>query len=375
MAFTGNDPKDTYLGILTLGDDGGGPPIANTLHPTTLQAVLDAAYNASLLELSQDKVAFTGIMEASVSGITLDAAVPLEADDLITNQVLDKSDNNVGVFFVTGDPEGAVTGGIGSLVLRKDGSTGTSLYVKESGIGDTGWIPVDVVTTFLGLTDTPMVYSAEKWVRVNAGGTGLEFVDPPTVGLGNFNELADVPPLYGGFGGFVVAVNLAETGLTFTNAAVGAFTDLSDTPAALVANKFLQVNPTGTAIVLVDVTESNTAFIELTDAPSDYVDMQGALVAVNSVAGALEFTGDGAEQGELLFFNGTNWVALGVGTDGYVLKTHGINSDPTWAEVGAKYYDTVQEPVTNGNPVTPEILFDATGDVIVVSTTTEYTTH
>ena len=167
MAFTGNDPKDTYLGILTLGDDGGGPPIANTLHPTTLQAVLDAAYNASLLELSQDKVAFTGIMEASVSGITLDAAVPLEADDLITNQVLDKSDNNVGVFFVTGDPEGAVTGGSGSLVLRKDGSSGTAVYIKESGVGNTGWVGVDIISRFIDLSDAPIGgYTADKWLKV-----------------------------------------------------------------------------------------------------------------------------------------------------------------------------------------------------------------
>lgn len=39
----------------------------------------------------------------------------------------------------TGNPEGAVTGVVGSLFLRTDGSTGTTLYVKESGVGNTGW--------------------------------------------------------------------------------------------------------------------------------------------------------------------------------------------------------------------------------------------
>jgi hypothetical protein len=39
-------------------------------------------------------------------------------------------------------PEGSVTAPIGSLFLRSDGGTATSLYVKESGTGNTGWIGV-----------------------------------------------------------------------------------------------------------------------------------------------------------------------------------------------------------------------------------------
>jgi hypothetical protein len=40
----------------------------------------------------------------------------------------------------TGTPEGAVTAPIGSLFSRTDGGAGTSLYVKESGAGNTGWV-------------------------------------------------------------------------------------------------------------------------------------------------------------------------------------------------------------------------------------------
>jgi hypothetical protein len=40
----------------------------------------------------------------------------------------------------TGSPEGVVTGVIGSLFLRTDGGAGTSLYVKQSGTGNTGWV-------------------------------------------------------------------------------------------------------------------------------------------------------------------------------------------------------------------------------------------
>lgn len=40
----------------------------------------------------------------------------------------------------TGSPESVVTAGIGSLFLRHDGGASTSLYVKESGTGNTGWV-------------------------------------------------------------------------------------------------------------------------------------------------------------------------------------------------------------------------------------------
>lgn len=39
-----------------------------------------------------------------------------------------------------GTPEGAVTAAIGSLFTRTDGGASTTLYVKESGAGNTGWV-------------------------------------------------------------------------------------------------------------------------------------------------------------------------------------------------------------------------------------------
>lgn len=39
-----------------------------------------------------------------------------------------------------GTPEGAVTAEVGTLYLRTDGSTDTTLYVKETGSGTTGWV-------------------------------------------------------------------------------------------------------------------------------------------------------------------------------------------------------------------------------------------
>lgn len=42
--------------------------------------------------------------------------------------------------FGAGAPEGAITAAVGSLYLRTDGGAGSTLYVKESGAGNTGWV-------------------------------------------------------------------------------------------------------------------------------------------------------------------------------------------------------------------------------------------
>ena len=45
-----------------------------------------------------------------------------------------------GMFSGTGSPEGALVAPIGSLYVDTAGSTGTTLYIKEAGTGNTGWV-------------------------------------------------------------------------------------------------------------------------------------------------------------------------------------------------------------------------------------------
>lgn len=46
----------------------------------------------------------------------------------------------VGVFSGTGSPNGVISAPVGTLYRRLDGGAATSLYVKESGVGNTGWV-------------------------------------------------------------------------------------------------------------------------------------------------------------------------------------------------------------------------------------------
>ena len=47
--------------------------------------------------------------------------------------------NVIGIYYGTGTPESVVTANVGSLYLRTDGGASTTLYVKTSGTGNTGW--------------------------------------------------------------------------------------------------------------------------------------------------------------------------------------------------------------------------------------------
>lgn len=57
-------------------------------------------------------------------------AVTIEGNTIITSSTIRSG---------TGTPEGAVTATVGTLFLRTDGGAGSTLYVKESGSGNTGW--------------------------------------------------------------------------------------------------------------------------------------------------------------------------------------------------------------------------------------------
>jgi hypothetical protein len=48
--------------------------------------------------------------------------------------------DDYGIYIGSGSPEGVVAAGPGSLYLNKSGGAGTSLYVKQSGSGNTGWV-------------------------------------------------------------------------------------------------------------------------------------------------------------------------------------------------------------------------------------------
>lgn len=87
-----------------------------------------AAFNASGSASAADNSA-TIAQQAAADAVTAQVAAEAARDDILA---LVKTG--------TGTPEGAVTASVGTLFLRTDGGTSTTLYVKESGTGNTGWV-------------------------------------------------------------------------------------------------------------------------------------------------------------------------------------------------------------------------------------------
>src|SRR5262249_14367041 len=52
------------------------------------------------------------------------------------------------------------------------------------------------------------------------------------------------------------------------------------------------------------------------------------LDAIPSIAALIKIASQA--QGDVLYYNGTNWVRLGAGTSGQFLKTNGVAANPAW---------------------------------------------
>jgi hypothetical protein len=135
---------------------------------------------------------------------------------------------------------GRVTCEVNLYVWTKLSDIITSIMIDNTDVGGS--------TTFLGLTDTPDSFTANKYLKVNSGGTAIEFVD-----------------VTGGTGSSTI------TGLT-------------DVPDTLVANKYLKVNSDATAIEFVDVTTGSASFLGLTDTPDSYTNQNNKFVKVHDTS-------------------------------------------------------------------------------------------
>lgn len=99
-----------------------------------------------------------------------------------------------GVNVGSGSPEGVIAAGIGSLFLRLDGSAGTTIYVKESGSGTTGWVGRDVFTNGLTISDgKDVTVSSGTGTKIGQAGSKLGFFGAtPVAKQGATADLKDV---------------------------------------------------------------------------------------------------------------------------------------------------------------------------------------
>lgn len=110
----------------------------------------------------------------------------------------------------SGTPEGAVTGNVCDIFIRTDGALSTTIYIKTSGTGNTGWEPVKSAAgtpgtvTSVGASLTGATFTGPVTTSGTLAGTwdsadAKKFLASPTAGAGvptfRIIDAADIPTL------------------------------------------------------------------------------------------------------------------------------------------------------------------------------------
>ncbi len=221
-------------------------------------------------------------------------------------------------FYQLADVPGSYTGHHGQVVRVNAAETGLEYW--------------NFSLSFTGLSDAPQSYTgyAGKFLRVNAQANGVAFQTANTA------DLADGPGAPAKASAlYVVRVNTGGTGLEYHQLN---FTDLSGVPSSYTnqGGKFLAVKADGSGLQFVS-SSVQTSFAALTDTPKSYTGQGGKILMVDGAPGGdgtgivfgqlpsvpqkLEDLTDVAVQGtpptgSVLGWNGTDWIATTEGVGG-----------------------------------------------------------
>jgi hypothetical protein len=132
-AYTINDDMDTLTWIK------GGAPVVPPASGETLLLIRGTGYTQG-----DDYITGGGFLAETVE-------TELDRLTMLTQQLkemldrallLPRTNSQSGKLFYmgTGTPEGNITAPIGSMYFNLSGGSATTLYVKESGAGNTGWV-------------------------------------------------------------------------------------------------------------------------------------------------------------------------------------------------------------------------------------------
>jgi hypothetical protein len=138
--------QNTVLGAEYIGNDFVGAFTNNTLATLTLDLGTIQTNWIDNATYAQLRLAQTG----RGIDVRVDRVRPVVTNDvsLGDNALLFTNAYLTGGLFINtvrwttgaGSPEGVLTAPVGSLYTRTDGGASTTLYVKESGTGNTGWV-------------------------------------------------------------------------------------------------------------------------------------------------------------------------------------------------------------------------------------------
>jgi hypothetical protein len=142
---------------------------------------------------------------------------------------------------------------------------------------------------------------------------------------------------------------------------VNAIGDVGDVTITSVADNEVLAYDNGTS-EWINQTASEAGLVSNTLTSANIIVGNGSNVATGvAVSGDASITNAGVisvsdltitseAQGDVLYFNGSNWVRLAAGTSGHFLKTQGTGANPVWAAAGG---GDEANPVLQANGYTP----------------------
>lgn len=258
-----------------------------------------------------------------------------------------------------------VTNKVGVQQLNlSDGSAGQVL--KTDGSGTLSFTTIDAGATAVGGDLTGTVSNAQIGANkvgiaeLNlSDGTAGQVIKTDGSGTLSFTSVSSDPPVGGDLSGTASNAQIAANAVTATelasdavttvkilNANVstakiadGAVTDVKLASDAVTTVKILNGNVTTAKIADDAVTEAKIAAQTITNASilpgtirSQEIEngtITGTDIADNSISGSQIALG-GDAQGDIMHYDGTNWVRLGPATAGHLLQTQGSGQNPSW---------------------------------------------
>ena len=145
VAFSGLLTDNTYSGIFldTYANTSvvtGNTVVAGTTGNLPLHAIYAVDASVYVASNQTDGGAKSGNSQVNIGGVSMPSF--LNSPNVLSHTYAPRY-YLPGLCFITsgtGSPEGALGAPVGSLFLRTDGGAGTTLYVKQSGSSNTGWV-------------------------------------------------------------------------------------------------------------------------------------------------------------------------------------------------------------------------------------------
>lgn len=341
IEFTWLDPNNqpqtlgtfpiTVFNEVDNGAAGSPPPTSPTY--LTATEIADDYLKKELGNWTQaaEKTIASGAITITQSTIRIDTEADAAADNLDTINFTPETGSEFQLMLVLEDASRVVTLTNAGNILTPDGSN----YTLDAGVvylnydnQDSKWRMNNASNTGGGTVTS---------VDVAGGTTGLGSTGGPITGSGTIT-----------LNGTLVIAN----GGTGQTAKLGAFNALSPN-----VNKGDVTAHNGTNNIKLAVGAN------LTRLEADSTEATGLKWVTNKLDDLANATITAVAQGEVLYYNGTDWVNLGVGTSGQFLKTNGAAANPSWGTGVAGGWTVTKITATGTASNDDDLLTDTTGGI------------